>query len=65
MTLTSNDVPPMSVTMMLGSPIAAPRNTLPSVPITGPEWTVRIGARWASAAVIEPPAHCAYMTRPS
>ena len=64
MTLTSNDVPPMSVTMMSGSPIRSARNALPSVPMTGPECTVRIGARWASSAVMVPPAHCAYMMRP-
>ena len=32
--------------------------------MTGPECTVRIGARWASSAVMVPPAHCAYMMRP-
>jgi len=36
-----------------------------TIPATGPDWTVRIGARLASSPVIAPPAHCAKRTWPA
>ena len=55
---TSNDVPPMSVVMMSGTPISLPKNTDPVTPDTGPESRVSRGESIALSTEIEPPPHC-------
>ena len=55
---TSNEVPPMSVVMMFGTPISLPRYSEPVTPDTGPESSVSSGDSIAWSTEIEPPPHC-------
>ena len=64
-TLTSKVVPPMSTAITSLSPATPAMACVAMVPATGPDCTVRIGARRASPLVIAPPAHCANCTVPA
>ena len=58
MRLASNEVPPMSMQMRLGRPVAADSALPPMAPPTGPERSVCSGVSLAVSAVITPPFDC-------
>jgi hypothetical protein len=55
---TSNDVPPMSVAMTFGCPLAAAMNAVPARPPAGPEPIVVSGRCRATSTGTTPPLAC-------
>ena len=58
MRLASKEVPPMSMQMRLGRPVAAESALPPMAPPTGPERSVCSGDSLADCAVMTPPLDC-------